>query len=176
MRTYLSSTLGMTRWLPAAGSFRRFFDDTLECAGSGRPGEQMSALEPWPLKGCQPFRAEFLAGFFARTYERPLADCFAGAKKHMEAAIESDVRSRIGGHVQQISSLTTGWSALSYKHLLLPVWMASYRFGAKSYRVVVNAATGEVQGERPWSAAKIAALVVGVLAVVAAIVLCAQSR
>ncbi|MBL8843557.1 MAG: hypothetical protein JNL90_18700 [Planctomycetes bacterium] len=169
-------TIRRTRWRPAAGSFRRFFDDTLECAGSGLPEKQMSALEPWPLKGCQPFRAEFLAGFFARTYERPLADCFSGAKKRMEAAIEADVRSRIGGDVQRIFSLSTGWSALSYKHLLLPVWMASYRFREKNYRIVVNAATGEVQGERPWSAAKIAALVVGILAVVAAIVLVAQSR
>ncbi len=167
-------TVRHTRWRPAAGSFRRFFDDTLECAGSGLPEKQLSALEPWPLAQCKSYRPEFLAGFLARTYERPLGDCFKQAKGRMEAAIEQDVRQRIGGDVQRVLSLQTGWSALSYKHLLLPVWMTSYRWHEKSYRIVVNAATGEVQGERPWSAAKIALLVVAILAVVAGIALFAQ--
>ena len=45
----------------------------------------------------------------------------------------------------------TNYHALTYKHLLLPVWMLAYRYGKKTYRVVVNAGTGEVQGGRPWS-------------------------
>ena len=33
--------------------------------------------------------------------------------------------------------------------------MLAYRYNQKSYQVLVNACTGEVQGERPWSWIKI---------------------
>jgi hypothetical protein len=82
----------------------------------------------------------------------------------IEAAIRAEVRRRIGGDEQRIHSIETRYGALSYKHLLLPVWLLAYKFGDKTYQVAVNAATGEVQGERPWSVWKIAAAVLGGLA------------
>jgi hypothetical protein len=64
--------------------------------------------------------------------------------------------------------MQTGYSALTYKHLLLPVWMLAYRFQEESYQVIVNACTGEVQGERPYSWVKITlAVVLGILAALA---------
>ena len=83
--------------------------------------------------------------------------------------MDLEVRQRIGGDAQQVDSIDTDWSALTYKHVLLPVWIASYRWKSKTYRVVVNAATGEVQGERPWSWLKIALLVLALVGVVAAV-------
>jgi hypothetical protein len=44
--------------------------------------------------------------------------------------------------------------------VLLPVWLASYRWRGKVYRVVVNGRTGAVSGERPYSPWKIAFAVV----------------
>ena len=55
---------------------------------------------------------------------------------------------------------------MTYKHLLLPLWLMAYRFRDKAYQVMVNAGTGEVQGDRPYSWVKIA-LAVLALAVVA---------
>ena len=61
-----------------------------------------------------------------------------------------------------------------FRHLLLPVWIGAYRFQDKVYQLVVNARTGEVQGERPYSAIKIVLLVVMVLAVILVLVLLAK--
>ena len=56
-------------------------------------------------------------------------------------------------------------SDMTYKHILVPVWIAAYRFRGKSYRFVVNARTGAVAGERPWSPVKIAfAVILGLIA------------
>ena len=42
--------------------------------------------------------------------------------------------------------------------------MAAYKYNGKSFRFVVNGQTGKVQGERPYSAWKIAgAVVVGLI-------------
>ena len=47
----------------------------------------------------------------------------------------------------------------------MPVWLAAYKYRGKTYRFVVNGRTGKVQGERPWSAIKIAIAVAIVVAV-----------
>ena len=52
--------------------------------------------------------------------------------------------------------METDISDVTFKHILLPVWMAAYKFRGESYRFVVNGQTGRVQGERPWSFWKIA--------------------
>lgn len=148
-------TVTRTRWYPASGAFQRFFDDVLVIAGRGLPDKRLMALEPWPLNKCVPFNPQILSGFLARTYDVALDEGFEGADARMEEAIRTEVRLRIGGDVQLIDSLDTRHDAVTYKHLLLPVWMLAYRYGKKSYQVVVNAGTGEVQGDRPWSWVKI---------------------
>ncbi len=130
-------------------------------AASGLPDERLAALQPWPLNKCVPFSQEVLAGFLARTYDMPLDQGFELAKHIVADAIEVDVRRRIGGDTQRIHSVKTRFDAVTYKHLLLPVWMLAYRYRDKSYQVVVNAGTGEVQGDRPYSWIKIALAVLG---------------
>ncbi len=159
-----------TRWYHTSGSFRRFFDDMLVVAGKGLPSEVVRSLEPWPLHECLPFNQQVLAGYMARTYDVSLRAGFKEAENRMEAEIRCDVRRRIGGDEQRIHRVVTEYGAMTYKHLLLPVWILAYKYGEKTYQVVVNAATGEVQGERPYSWIKITLFVMMIAAVVATIV------
>ena len=62
-----------------------------------------------------------------------------------------------------MASVNTSYSDVGFRHLLLPVWIGAYRFQNKAYQVVVNATTGQVQGERPYSAIKIALLVIAII-------------
>lgn len=149
------TTQRRTRWYPASGAFQRFFDDVLVLSTRGMNTDLMHALEPWPLGRCLPFNQQVLAGYLARTYELELDDGFPEAKRRIDAAIDREARSRIGGDTQRVHSIRTNYTALTYKHLLLPVWLLAYRYHDKSYQVMVNAATGEVQGERPYSWIKI---------------------
>lgn len=144
-----------TRWYPAAGEFERFFDDVLVCAATAVPAQRVVALAPWPLAEVVPFRREFLAGFLARTYDVELARGFELAREEIDGAIRTEVAQRIGGDTQRIDSIETQYQSVTFKHLLLPVWMLAYHFHDKTYQVVVNACTGEVQGDRPYSWVKI---------------------
>ena len=121
------------------------------------------------MERLSPFTQQLLAGLFARTYDVTLATGFDEARARMKVAIESDTRRRIGGDRQRIHSLKTRHDAITFKHLLLPVWMLAYRFHDKTYRVFINAATGEVQGERPYSAGKIFLAVVAAILIIAII-------
>lgn len=157
-------------WYPVSGSFQRFFDDVLELAAVGLPRALTIALEPWPFERLVPFNQQVLAGFQARTYDIPLDQGFVQARSRIDEAIRAEVRQRIGGDQQRIDSLQTEYSAITYKHLLLPLWLMSYRYRDKPYQVAVNAATGEVQGERPYSWVKITLAVVAAAAVIGPLV------
>ncbi len=86
----------------------------------------------------------------------------------MVEPIQASIRRDIGGDHQQIESVNTSYSNITFKHLLLPIWLSAYRYNDRTFHFLVNARTGEVQGERPYSAAKIALLVVAILAAVIA--------
>ncbi len=154
-----------TRWYPASGRFQRFFDDVLILANTGLRRDYMLALEPWPLLKVIPFDQQLLAGLMARTYDIELDECFKEGKARMDAAIHQEVRQRIGGDTQVVSSVQSRFDAITYKHLLLPVWLLAYKYNGKPFQVFINAATGEVQGERPYSAWKIFFAVIFGLAV-----------
>ena len=163
-------------WSFRSGRFQRFFDDVLIVAVKAENEALLRSLEPWPLKNCLPFTQQVLAGFYARTYDVTLEDGFGVARQRIEGELTSDVRQRIGGDEQSISSQRTHYSDVTFKHLLLPVWLMAYRYKEKSYRVIINAVTGEVSGERPYSLFKIMAAVLTIAAIVGVIVALNQSR
>jgi predicted RNA-binding Zn-ribbon protein involved in translation (DUF1610 family) len=158
------------RWSPRSGRFQRFFDDVTVPASRGLDMHRLIALEPWPFGKMIPFTQQVLAGFLARTYDMALREGFVAAKERVDSAIASDVRQRIGGDEQRVWSIQSRYDAITFKHLLLPVWLMTYRFHEKPYRVYINAATGEVQGDRPYSWVKITLAVLAALIVVAIIV------
>jgi hypothetical protein len=87
----------------------------------------------------------------------------------MDKVIARDVRFDIGGDRQRIHSINTDIQDVTFKHILLPVWVAAYKYKGKSYRFVVNGRTGRVQGERPYSAFKITLAVIAGLIIAAGI-------
>ncbi|MFY0622362.1 MAG: TFIIB-type zinc finger domain-containing protein [Pelagimonas sp.] len=152
------------RWTPASGRVARFFDDILVLASKSLPKRYTDALEPWDLSEMEPYRPEYLAGFRAEGYQVDLDDGFDEARVRMDRQIERDVKFDIGGDRQRIHHVDTDVSDVTFKHVLLPVWMAAYKYRDKSYRFVINGRTGRVQGERPWSAWKIGfAVLAGVI-------------
>ncbi|TCB98438.1 hypothetical protein E0H26_08645 [Micromonospora zingiberis] len=159
-----------TRWHPANGTVRRDFDDVLVPATTHLPADQLDQLAPWPLTEAVAYDGDYLAGYHALRYDTEPEAGLATAKTRMAQAIEQDCRSDIGGDEQRVSAVDTSYSDVTYKLLLLPVWIAAYLHHGRSYQVLVNARTGEVIGDRPYSRAKIAFAVLAALALVAAVV------
>lgn len=163
-----------TRWHNANGTVRRSFDDVLVPGTTQVSAKQLEKLAPWPLERATPYQEAYLAGFRTLRYDVEPEHGLETAKQLMAVTIEDDCREDIGGDEQQVHSVATEYSDITFKLLLLPVWFLTYLHGGKSLQVVVNAGTGEVTGERPYSAGKIIAAVVAVLLVVAVVVALTQ--
>ncbi|MFD2739092.1 primosomal protein N' (replication factor Y) - superfamily II helicase [Sulfitobacter aestuarii] len=157
------------RWHAASGHVSRFFDDVLVLASRSLPKRFTDGLAPWDLAALEPYTPEYLAGFRAEAYAVTLEEGFAEARAHMDRVIARDVKFDIGGDRQRIHDVQTQINDVTFKHILLPVWLAAYKYRGKTYRFVVNGRTGSVQGERPYSKIKIAfAVILGLI--VAAVV------
>jgi hypothetical protein len=94
----------------------------------------------------------------------------------MAPAIEQSVRNDIGGNEQRIDNLATQYLSVTFKHLLLPVYAGAYRYNGKLFQILVNGRTGEIQGDRPYSFWKIAALVLSILVFLLIVILIASNQ
>lgn len=156
-----------TRWYPVSGMVMVNFDDVMVSATGSLPRKYVDELEPWDLENLVPFDKSYLSGFNAEKYQVSLKDGFEVAKEVMDGPIRSSIRNHIGGDEQRIISTRTNYTAITFKHLLCPVYTSAYRYKEKLYRFLINARTGEVQGERPYSAIKIALAILAALIVIA---------
>ena len=163
-----------TRWRSASGRVNLPFDDVLIVASTSLPTSQIRQLGPWDLRRLVGYNDEYLSGFQAESYTISLQQGFHQAQQIMDAAIRNAIKRDIGGDEQRILHKDTQYENITFKHLLLPIWMNAYRYHDRTFRFIVNGQTGEVQGERPWSAIKIALTVLAAAAVIAVIVFIAQ--
>lgn len=157
------------RWRSKSGRVARWFDDVLVLGSKSLPKKFTDALQPWDLSALEPYQPEYLAGFRAEGYTVEIAEGFKEARNHMDQVIRRDVKFNIGGDRQRIHDIQTDISKVTFKHILLPVWLAAYKYRGRTYRFVVNGHTGRVQGERPWSVWKILSAVIVVVIIAAGI-------
>lgn len=165
-----------TRWSPSNGTVWNNFDDVLIPASKSVPAEFAEKLGPWDLKGLVPYADEYLSGFRAESYQTTLLQGFEEARKIMEAAIQSSICKKIGGDEQRIHSTNTQYGSITFKHILLPIWLSAYRFRGKVYRILINGRTGEVQGERPFSPWKIAGAVFMAIIIIGILIIIGSSN
>jgi DNA-directed RNA polymerase subunit RPC12/RpoP len=152
-----------TRWTPASGHVERFHDDVLVAASQSLPHALRGATLAWDLKALVAYQPEFVSGFRAEAYQVGLREGYPIAKHAIDADIYAAVCRDIGGDAQRVHQVSTRYSAVKFKHVLLPVWISAYRFRDKTYRFLVNGQTGEVAGESPLSWQKVTYLVIGIV-------------
>lgn len=149
-----------TRWHHASGRIRNTFDDLLVPASTTLPRNRVTKLGPWTLGEVKPYKAEYLVGHSAVRYDVDPQAGYVEAKQTMDDEIRSDVKRDIGGDEQRIHHIDTTYSQVMFKLILLPIWIATFMYAGKQWQVMVNANTGEVVGDRPYSVPKIIAAVV----------------
>ncbi len=158
-----TDTVTETRWTSVSGKVSRFFDDVLVAASRTLKKKLTGKLDEWNLKEMVSFSEKYLKGFKAESYSIDLEEGFSFAKEIMNEEIRSDIRHDIGGDEQEIKRVDTEYSDIKFKYILLPIWVVVYKFKDKYFQVLINGSNGEIEGERPFSVAKILLLVFGLL-------------
>ena len=160
-----------TRWRPASGQVSDFVDDILIAASRHQGSQVPGAVAFWDLKALKPFHSDYLSGFVTEKYSVSLKEghhrSFQKAKDIARQWIHRD----IGGDTQRIHHMDIRLAEETFKHILLPVYLSSYRYKGREYRFYINGQTSKIHGSRPYSAWKIVFTVLAALLLVAIIII-----
>jgi hypothetical protein len=156
-----------TRWEPAYGWRNDHYDDVLVCGSKGLPEKLAGKFETFNTGALVAYAPSYLAGWRAESYAIDLPGAWGRAHPRIESSQQGRCAGDVGGDTHRSLSVSNQFSHETFKHVLLPVYVAAYRYNQKPYRFLVNGQTGEVVGEAPYSFWKIFFLVVTILAVIA---------
>ena len=146
-------------WRTVSGTVNAVFDDVLVSGSKSIPQELVDAISPWQLGSLQAYDDTYVSGITVEAYQIGLVSGFSEAKTRIDSEIENQIKLDIGGDQQTITNMNPSYSSITFKHILLPIWMSSYKYGDKTFRFLINGQSGKVEGERPYSIWKIGGLV-----------------
>ncbi|HSD82605.1 MAG TPA: hypothetical protein VLG46_02030, partial [Anaerolineae bacterium] len=107
------------------------------------------------------FKPEYLAGWSASTYDVSAAVASQQARSEMEV----DARNRASRLPFDTKFTSIGFTTESFWLVLFPIWISSYTYRGKLYRVLVNGETGQVAGDKPFSRIKVLAVAAAIASI-----------
>jgi predicted RNA-binding Zn-ribbon protein involved in translation (DUF1610 family) len=162
------------RWEPASGVVEHFFDDEPTPGTQGISHVLLKQVEPFPTKELVVYDRSYLSGFVVEHYQVVLLEAATASEASMHQQLEQLCAAQVPGDTHRNLVIHPTFSARTFKHILVPVWLLTYTYGARIFHVLVNGVTGRMAGEYPKSFWKVFFLAVGIIILVL-IVLLAQS-
>ena len=92
----------------------------------------------------------------------------------MDGVVNQLCAREVPGDTHRNLQVSTDYQGRTFKHVLVPVWLATYTYGSKSFQVVVNGYTGKMAGEHPLSWVKITLAVLAAIIVILILVMLNQ--
>jgi hypothetical protein len=155
------------RWQPSSGEVDHFFDDELVPASRGVQPAMLHRIEPFPTKQLVPYDPGFLSGWVVERYQIDLVAAAKTAREEMDAEMERLCDAEVPGDTHRGLQVESDYSGQTFKHILTPIWLLTYNYGARNFQVVINGFTGAIAGKYPKSWVKITCAVLAILAAVA---------
>ena len=162
------------RWEPSSGSLDHFFKDELVPASRGVQEQMLRKIEPFPTADLAPYNAGYLSGWVVERYQIDLVSAAKEARDEMDAGMQRLCAARVPGDTHRNLQVKNDYSGQTYKHILVPIWLLTYSYGARNFQVVLNGYTGAIAGKYPKSWIKITLAVLAALATAGIVLLLAH--
>lgn len=159
------------RWEPASGNLDLKYDDVLVPAAMAVEHDMIERIYPFDTQELVPYDPKYLSGWGAEAYTVDLREGWDMGQEIIRGKAMTACSLEVPGDTQRNLRVNTTLRDLRYKHVLFPIWLASYRYGDKVYQFLVNGQTGEVQGQAPISWIKVMLVVILALVIISVIVL-----
>jgi hypothetical protein len=164
------------RWEPASGTVEHFFDDEPIPGTQGIARALLQQVEPFLTNELVAYDTSYLSGFVVEHYQVVLLDAARASEGSMTEKLQGLCAAQVPGDTYRNLVIHPTFSARTFKHILVPVWLLTYTYGAKIFHVLVNGSTGRMAGEYPKSFWKVAFLVLGVIILVIIVMLLASNN
>ncbi|GAB5523122.1 MAG: hypothetical protein Roseis2KO_09940 [Roseivirga sp.] len=142
-------------WTDVVDEVQWYFDDVLISASDSIDDEKINGLRPWGTEDLIPFEKKYLGEHKAEKYKTDLTEGFQKAQDRITQGIDALLRQHIGGDLQEILKARTAYTDITFKHILLPVYLSTHTLRGKQYQILINGKTGKVEGRLPKSLSKV---------------------
>jgi len=159
------------RWISRTGVEYEMFDNMLIPGNKNITPKELEKIAPFKLKEVLEFKPDFLAGWPALTYDIPLAKATLSARESVVRKVRRTLHRRVMPHRQK-RNLTPGshkWSGMTFKHVLLPLWVGTYQYQGQDYSIMINGQTGKASGEKPRDTIKTIAIILSIFLTILAV-------
>ena len=156
-------TRSVTVWRWESGQVQLTIDDLLVPGTSRLSAYHLEKTNNFDLHALTAYEPKFLAGQKALGYDVPLEKAWELGRHAMRERTRDACRDQASTSQIRNFSMALDFSDESWRYILLPVYVAAYRYEDKVYQVVVNGQTGSISGQRPVDWGKVWLAIGGIL-------------
>lgn len=159
--TYDQGDSSETRWHDRSGTVDAFVDDACVCASKKFLKDTMlNKVASFDAKELVPYTPDALVGFAAEKYTISIDDAWNIAKDtSIKKKLEQAACKKVNADCCDKLQMSTSYSNISFKLILVPVWLTACRYKGKSYNVVASGCNGRGNCRRPVSIPKLIILI-----------------
>lgn len=143
-----------------SGSRGDIFKDVAVNVGDKILEKDFNILKPFDFSKAVPYDSAYLLGFTASHYAINADSAFNTAKKYIEKRVSDFIIATQHADGCDSLNLNCTYHDSMYNYLLLPVWIMTYKYNDKEYRIMSNGQTGEIVGSAPRSIIKISLAII----------------
>jgi predicted RNA-binding Zn-ribbon protein involved in translation (DUF1610 family) len=144
---YVTQTYTEWRW--ESGHAHLFIDDLIVQGTTRISGKLLQEIGRYQLDQLVEYEAAFLAGISAQAYDIGLEEAWELGRKRMRERTKQACINQASTRQIRNFSMSMEFNDESWRYVLLPVYLATYRYGEASYQVLINGQSGAIAGQRP---------------------------
>lgn len=146
-------------WRSGNGHLSHFFDDIQVVASGGLEQRHMNKILPFNTNEVVNFDPRLLLDWEAEVYSIEVDKGYQMAEMIMDGKIRNMCAAQLGGDEQRNLHINSSKTNLTFKHIILPIWIASYEYMGQVYHFTINGQTGKAGGQKPISYIKIGLMI-----------------
>ncbi len=138
------------------GNDEHRFDEVIVMANDIIQPETIKALQPFVTElGGVAFQQEFLSGYTICQASKEPLESWGQAKKIAEDFIQYKINRMYPGYTLQNLQMEVGINNVTYKYVLLPIYLRHIEYKGQRYEMYINGQTGRVYGKVPRACGKV---------------------
>lgn len=139
-----------------SGTYNMFYDDVMVATNNNFSQKDLDTLSPFDTSSACVYEKKYLSGYMADGYQKNLDESWQDGKAIISKSIRSEIIAGLYCDVVDYLNVSTSFSDVTYKYMLIPVYTLVYPFNNKRYTLRVNGSTGKVRGKTPVSPIRVA--------------------
>ncbi|MEO1162224.1 MAG: hypothetical protein AAFV98_00450 [Chloroflexota bacterium] len=146
-----------TVWQWESGTVRKQINDLLVPGTSKLNNRLLNDVTQFSMRGLVEYDPSYLAGFNAQTYDVERDIAWQRGRELMRDATKQACYSDASSSKIRNFSMNLDYSGETWRYILLPVYLTTYRYQQDTYSVMVNGQVGQISGQRPVDWRKVGA-------------------